>query len=452
MLREQRYMKTADYLIFELKQSADEGKDVSGYKEEVERIIALDRQNPERELLACKLFKEIINIPAKVDYPYVEPSDLEGIRAQRSEGYRKKELTLSRDEIYNKVYGAWLGRCVGCLLGQPIEGWMRDRIYGLLKDTDNYPINRYLSSEIPEEIIKKYDIQPNGSKFHDGIVKHWINNTKNMPEDDDTNYTVIGLKILERYGENFTPDDVAETWLMNLPVLHLATAERVAYRNFVACIFPPESAITDNIFREWIGAQIRADFFGYINMANPERAAEMAWRDASISHIKNGIYGEMFVAAMLAHAAISDDIEEIIKIGLSEIPKNCRLEKAIKEVVEWYESGVTWQQAIDKIHVIYDETNKYDWCHTISNAMIVCIGLLYGGHDFEKTVAIAVMGALDTDCNGATVGSIVGMILGAKALPEKWIDPLNDKIKSGVDGFGLVNISELAKRTAVFIK
>jgi len=58
----------------------------------------------------------------------------------------------------------------------------------------------------------------------------------------------------------------------------------------------------------------------------------------------------------------------------------------------------------------------------------------------------------DTDCNGATVGSILGMMHGASALPEKWTAPLNDKIKSGVDGFGLVKISELAERTAAMVR
>lgn len=80
--------------------------------------------------------------------------------------------------------------------------------------------------------------------------------------------------------------------------------------------------------------------------------------------------------------------------------------------------------------------------------MIVCLGLLYGRKDFEKTVGIAVSAGFDTDCNGATAGSIVGMTLGADALPEKWIKPLNDQLKSGVDGFGLVKISDMAKRTA----
>jgi ADP-ribosylglycohydrolase len=89
-----------------------------------------------------------------------------------------------------------------------------------------------------------------------------------------------------------------------------------------------------------------------------------------------------------------------------------------------------------------------DWTHTISNAMLVTAGLLYGDMDFGKSIAIGTTSGFDTDCNSATIGSIVGVALGAEKLPEKWTAPLNDTLKSGADGFGMVKISELAKRTA----
>ena len=129
-----------------------------------------------------------------------------------------------------------------------------------------------------------------------------------MPEDDDTNYTLIGLKLLEENGRDFTPEDVGDCWLRNLPIFHVCTAERIAYRNLVMCIEPPKSASYCNGYREWIGAQIRADIYGYVNPAKPREASAMAWRDASISHVKNGIYGEMWVAAMLAAAFTTKDI------------------------------------------------------------------------------------------------------------------------------------------------
>ncbi len=85
--------------------------------------------------------------------------------------------------------------------------------------------------------------------------------------------------------------------------------------------------------------------------------------------------------------------------------------------------------------------------HSINNGAIVAMGLLYGEGDFEKSITITVMGGLDTDCNGATVGSILGVSSGAKSLPEKWTAPLNNLTESYVQGFNNSQISDLAKRT-----
>jgi ADP-ribosylglycohydrolase len=445
MLRKQRWLKPTDGFKHELEQAAEEGKDVSSYYDRVKEILSLDDSSIEKEKLAGEVYDEIQKLPVREDYRYFEPSDLEGIKAARPEPafFNKYGGAICKPQ-YDKIFGAWLGRCAGCLLGKPLEGWNRERITGLLKDTGNYPLSYYISSDVPLSIREKYNItDSNGS---------WINQVAYMPEDDDTNYTVIGLKIFQRYGANFSPDDVAECWLMNMPILHLCTAERVAYRNLINCVYPPESASYRNPFREWIGAQIRADFFGYVTPGNPELGAEFAWRDASISHVKNGIYGEMLVAAMLSAAAVTGNIREIIDAGLSQIPSKSRLFEKVKLVLDWKEEGITWEHALDRIHAIYDEKNGHHWCHTVSNAMIVCTALLFGDYDFEKSLMIAILGALDTDCNGATVGSILGMILGAKAMPEKWTAPLNDRLKSGVDGLGLVKISDIAAETVEIIK
>lgn len=449
MLRKDKWKEIKWEIGVELQQSRDEGKDTNQVEEKIQAILKMDPDSPDFESKASGVYREMESLPEKQNYPYIEPSDLKGIQNCRrggQTGNKLKTIQLSDELLFDKIYGAWLGRCAGCLLGQPIENWTRDRINGLLKDTGNYPFKYYISSAISDELRAKYGVTDEGKVYGSNTI-NWINNVRYMPEDDDTNYTIIGLKILEEYGWGFTPDNVAESWLANLPILHVCTAERVAYKNLVNNIYPPDSAAYKNPFREWIGAQIRADFFGYITPGNPELGAEMAWRDASISHVKNGIYGEMLVAAMLSASAVEDDIHEIIRQGLNQIPEKSRLADAIQSVLSWKKQGVTWEQAIDKIHAMYDETNKHHWCHTIPNAMLVCIGLLYGELDFEKSIGTAVLGAFDTDCNGATVGSIVGMILGAKRLPEKWIKPLNDQIKSGVDGFGLVKISDLAART-----
>ncbi|MFH1825064.1 MAG: ADP-ribosylglycohydrolase family protein [Candidatus Firestonebacteria bacterium] len=437
------YLSCKD-LEMEKQQLVDEGRDISSIESEMNKLLNLkdDKELSYQSKLNDFLDKSI-KLPDITDYKYFEPSDLKGIRKARPKGSRKLKVKIKENELYDKILGAWLGRCSGCLLGKPVEGWKSKEIWGYLKDLKKYPLNDYFHSNVSEKIIKKYKINKNSP---------FINKVKYMVEDDDINYTVIGLAVMKQYGKDFTPYDVATFWLQNLPILHTCTAETVAYRNFVMSILPPESAIFRNPYREWIGAQIRADLFGYVCLGHPELASEFAWRDACLSHIKNGIYGEMWVAAMIAVAPFISDIRKIIEIGLTEIPKNCRLSDNIKEVISWYEAGIDFEEVISRIHKKWDENNRHHWCHTISNAQIVALGLLWGEGDFEKSICRAVQACFDTDCNGATVGSIIGMMKGASKLPEKWIKPLNDKVETGVSGYHLVNISQLAKESCELYK
>ena len=285
---------------------------------------------------------------------------------------------------------------------------------------------------------------PEGLSLHDNRRETTLGRVRYMPRDDDTDYTIMGLDILETYGPDFTTSDVAQQWLTRLPYHSVFTAERVAYRNLVNGIVPPSTATHHNPYREWIGAQIRADAWGYVAPGKPEAAAELAFRDAMLSHTKNGIYGEMLIAAMLAAAPVLDDVVEIVQLGLTEIPSRCRLAEAVQDVLDTRGRCSDWREAWD---ILMKRYGDYYRVHTINNAIIVLLGLLYGGGEFERTICIAVMGGHDTDCNGATAGSIAGMMLGARQLPGKWIGPLNDSIKSALVGFQDSRISDLARRT-----
>jgi hypothetical protein len=268
-----------------------------------------------------------------------------------------------------------------------------------------------------------------------------------MPVDDDTNYTTAGLILVSRHGAGFTPSDVAHLWMQLIPLEATCTAERVAYRNFAMNLAPPSSASFRNPFREWIGAQIRADALGYVNAGNPERAADFAWRDASISHVKNGIYGEMFVAAMIAAAPYCDSFEQLLRIGLSEIPKTSRLHAEILSVLEWRRQAESFEQVLARIQKRWDENSGHDWCHTISNAVICAVALLWGEEDFGRSICRAVMAGFDTDCNGATVGSIFGMRFGAAAIPDSWQEKLHNTLKTSMAGYESVHVDQIARDT-----
>jgi ADP-ribosylglycohydrolase len=205
--------------------------------------------------------------------------------------------------------------------------------------------------------------------------------------------------------------------------------------------------VYQNAYREWIGAQIRGDYFGYINPGNPQLAAEMAWRDGCISHVKNGIYGEMFIAAMLAVAAVNDNIRDILLGGLAQIPHTSRLYEAVMQVLTGFENGISQDDCFRAIHKQFDEHTSHGWCHTIPNAMIVAATLLYGGGDYSKSICMAVQAAFDTDCNAATVGSILGMAYGSGIIDEYWRKPIGGTIHTSIFGVGTVKITDRVKMT-----
>lgn len=178
----------------------------------------------------------------------------------------------------------------------------------------------------------------------------------------------------------------------------------------------------------------------------------LAWKDASISHVKNGIYGEMFVAAMLAVAAMTDDIHEIIRGGMAQIPEKSRLYRHLETMLGWYRDGVGEKECFDRIHEEWDEHTLYGWCHTISNAMVVTASLLYGGGDYGKSICLAVQTGFDTDCNGATVGSILGMRGGISAISEEWTSPVNGTLESTIFGMGKSAVADLVEVTMKHIE
>jgi len=120
-----------------------------------------------------------------------------------------------------------------------------------------------------------------------------------MPRDDDIDYTILGLHILESFGTEVTSEQIADEWLSHLQYASVYTAEREAYRNLANHLPIPETAVYLNPYREWIGAQIRADPWGYVMAGRPVAAADLAFKDARISHVKNGIYGEMMARVWL---------------------------------------------------------------------------------------------------------------------------------------------------------
>ena len=369
-------------------------------------------------------------------WAYVEPSTREEIIAvlppEHADG-RVDEATL-RD----KILGGWQGRIAGCNLGKPVENgdhWTRQHLKDYLEQVDAYPLLDY---------IPKADEEIDGFEFRDNWVATTRGRVHGSARDDDIDYAILGTHILDKYGRSYTSDDVAFEWLGLLPFLQTYTAERVTMRNLIHGLRPPATARYRNPYREWIGAQIRADAYGWVNPGAPRQAALLAIADATLSHTANGIYGEMWAAALVAAAFTAADAREAVEVSLQHVPPQSRLAEAIRDVLSWHGAGLGWSEALDQIEKSY---GHYHWVHTINNAAAVAAGLLWADGDFSAAVGLTVQAGMDTDSNGATAGSVAGVLAGATGLPRHWVDPLADRVSTAVFGYDNVRISSLAERT-----
>lgn len=347
-------------------------------------------------------------------------------------------------DLGDRILGAWLGRASGCLLGKPVEKISLEGIRAIARSTGNWPLRSYFT-----EVGLDPDVAARFPWNRRSRPTSLVENIDGMPEDDDLNFPLIALGLLERSGDDFTTDDVAQAWLDSLPGGRVFTAERVVYRNLLDGFEPEQAAAVRNPFRDWIGAQIRTDVYGWAHPGDPIAAARLAWTDARLSHARNGVYGAMFAAAACSAAVVADGvaasrITAAIEAGLSVVPTGSRYAAAIRRGVELGGSDLDDEAAVDALHA---EFGHLHWVHVLGNSAVLAFALTRGAGDFERTITLAVSGGWDTDSVGATAGSIAGAVTGARALPARWIDPLHDTLATSVPGFSGVRFSDLAART-----
>ncbi|MFJ4108672.1 ADP-ribosylglycohydrolase family protein [Oerskovia enterophila] len=433
-----------DLLAHELVQSATEGKDVAGV---VERWTAAGGEvvpavsgagpvpaPPALRALARELLDELDALPA-APAPH-EPDGWEQIVALLPAP--PVLATVPDDELARRVHGAWSGRAAGCLLGKPVEKIPRAGIEEILRATGRWPLTTWFTAVgLPEDVAARW---PWNRRSAPTSLEE---NIDGMPEDDDLNYPILALALLEKHGPGFTTDDVAQLWLDNLPAGRVFTAERAAYRNILDARPVPETATHQNPFREWIGALIRTDVLGWVAPGDVRTAARLAWVDARLSHTRNGVYGAMWAAALASASMVCATVDEVLDAAQTVLPPDSRIAHAVRLGREAAAQDGDVSAGLDRIHAAYGDLH---WVHVLNNAAVIAYALAKGAGDFGASVSIAVTAGWDTDSAAATVGGVVGALRGTDGIGHAWTGPVDGRIATSLPG-GEQRIDDLVART-----
>jgi ADP-ribosylglycohydrolase len=314
-------------------------------------------------------------------------------------------------DYVEKVYAGVLGKIIGVYLGRPFEGWTYEKIMQEL-----------------------------------GEIRYYVHDKRGVPlvvTDDDISGTFTFLRALPDQANSLdlTPEQIGHTWLNylieNRTVLWWGglgnSTEHTAYLRLKNGIKAPLSgSIAENgkVVAEQIGAQIFIDGWAMVSPGDPEQAADLARRAASVSHDGEAIYAAQVLAAMEAQAFIEPDIHRLVDIGVSLIPKDSTIYHLIADLQEWHSEIKDWREARKKLVEFYGYDKYGGNCHVVPNHGLIVLGLLYGEDDFQKSLMITNTSGWDTDCNSGNLGCLMGIkngLAGLDAGPD-WRGPVKDML------------------------
>ena len=294
-----------------------------------------------------------------------------------------RPIQLSRAQFRDRVCACWLGKNIGGTLGAPYEGQK----------------------------------QTHSLTFYDPLPEKSAAN-------DDLDFQLVWLEMMRERGVYPGLNDFVDYW-----VRHLSSYPWNEYgfcrRNLERGLRPPVSGCFENYYVDEMGSPIRSEIWACVAPGDPQLAAALAWSDAALDHAGGeGTYGEMFWAAVESAAFVIADARALIQIGLAVIPVWSRISRVIREVVWCHDNGFGWAEARERVLRCFGHPQP---CHAPQNHAFTVMGWLYGD-DFGDRLCKAVNCGYDTDCTGATLGSLLGILGGTAGIPEEWKAPVGEEI------------------------
>ena len=311
--------------------------------------------------------------------------------------------TITKEELMNKIKGAWAAQTIGVTFGGPVEF-------------------KYNSTMIPDSIK---------IPWYDGYLKETYANRPGLYDDIYMDLTFV--QVFEDEGLNAPAESFASAFAN--ADYNLWCANQTARYNILNDIASPQSGYwLNNPSADDIDFQIEADFAGLMSPGMLNTSAGICDKIGHIMNYGDGWYGGVYVAAMYSLAFVSNDINYIVEEALKVIPPESKFAQTMSDVIRWHkENPHDWKDTWFKVHRRWSQEKDSPWggfrpvnIDAKINAAWVLMGLLYGNGNFTKTYEISTRCGDDADCNPATAGGILGAMKGYKNIPDFWKQGLAD--------------------------
>jgi hypothetical protein len=313
------------------------------------------------------------------------------------------ELTITKQQLLNKIKGGWAGQTIGCTYGGPVEF-------------------KYCGTMVQDYIPILWP---------DGNIKWWFENSPGLYDDVYMDLTFVD--VFDRLGLDAPVDSFAMAFAhAGYSLWH---ANQSARYNILNGIMPPASGNwLNNPHSDDIDFQIEADHCGLMSPGMPNAASEIADKIGHIMNYGDGWYGGVYISAIYAVSFVSDDINFIVEEALKAIPEQSRFYQCMHDVINWHKAYPNdWKRTLFECERKWDEdVGCPDGVFVpfnidaVINSAYVLIGLLYGDGDFGKTIDITTRCGQDADSDPANAGGIIGAILGYDKIPAYWMKNLKE--------------------------
>ena len=201
-----------------------------------------------------------------------------------------QQVTLTKQQLLDKIKGGWAGQTIGVTFGGPYE-WQYNGTF----------IGDYQSL-----------------LWYDGYLKKSIEENPGLYDDIYMDLTFVD--VFEKYGFAAPADSFANAVAnASYPLWH---ANQVARYNILNGVKAPLSGYwKNNPHADCIDYQIESDFAGLMSPGMPNTASAISDKIGHIMTYGDGWYGGVYIGAMYSLSFISADIEHIVTEALKSIPK-----------------------------------------------------------------------------------------------------------------------------------